>query len=201
MIIFVSLGTFAFALLAIILLGAIAAEWAISHFLIPLMWLLCIAYLVIGVWLVYYSISGQNGKSDKTYIRIISGIVNGISYVTRNSLCLILLICVLKGYLMNINEGSFIWAIFALLSDIIVAIASICFSLGIDYAAVKGPERVPTLAVTIFNLVFSIIIVFVLQILLKEYYMGVVESLFPNAPWLVKLVTNEWLDEWIRAIL
>ena len=187
-------------LLAILLIGGIFAGTAILEKVILFLFG---PFKIGGIILVILSVlgnalSGFKEQSNSSFpSRIIGAILNIMGGVLRCIISVIFLLCVMLGFLQNMEIGGLhiLWAAFAILSDGLVFLLLFSGSLCVDGLVTMLTERIPMFLVGIVNIVLSVIYFMIAQGLLIGFYEETVIELFSNHAWICDFVLNSWFSK------
>lgn len=177
------------------LLGsAFALEKVVSFLLGPAKWVAIVLLVLVAIGYICVSLFSDTGGS---FISKVAGcIFNSISNVIRNGLNVVFMLCVLVGFLQNMDHGGLfhvLWGLFALLGDSLVLMLFLCASMFIDGYAVTLSDKIPVALEGFLNFAISLIYCFFVQCILKKFYSGTVEALFAQSTELSKFILMPWL--------
>lgn len=173
--------------------GSVVLERVIAFLFGPLKIgaiIIVILSAVVGV-----AVSFDKSSSSGIPSRAVGAVLNVFGGVLRTLISVIFFLCVMLGFLQNMEQGGLhiLWAAFALISDGLVFLLLYAGSLGIDYVLSLLAERVPMFAVGIINAVLSVLFFMIAQTLLIEFYEATVLELFANQAWIRDFVLHSWL--------
>lgn len=200
--IFLDLGTVliaAIVLLIVAILGcATALDVIIGFFVGPLKYIL----LILAILIILFEALIIILNSDFNYFqRIIGGVTNAICSFITVGICFLFLLCIFIGFLQNVDEGHPIWAVFAIISDLIVFI--LCFVGLIFVRAIPNAcitKQFPILFFEISNCFLSVIFFCIVQGLIIGYYEGTVELIFKDWPQIIDCLCYPFGDMLLKSI-
>lgn len=183
-------------IIGIVLIGGIAAgtlilEKVIDFFFGPLRVGLIILFLLI----VAASIAvGFTEKSKYTIpSRVIGTTLNTTGSILRWIVNIVFVLCILQGFLLNMEEEKVFWAAFAIVSDGLVFLLLFALSLAIDGLVLRYSNNAMILIGSL-NVVLSVMYFMICQELLIHFYEGAVLELFLNQKWLSNFILNSWFS-------
>lgn len=189
----------AIVLLIVALLGcATALDVIIGFFVGPLKYIL----LLLAILIILYEAFIVIADSDFNYFqRIIGGVTNAICSFITVGIFFLFLLCIFIGFLQNADEGHPIWAIFAIISDLIVFILcffGLVFVRSIPYACIT--KQFPILFFEISNCFLSVIFFCIVQGLIIGYYEETIELIFKDWPQIIDFLCYPFGDMLLKSI-
>lgn len=198
MIIIVDLGAI-LMLFAILFIGGIFAGTAILEKVILFLFgpfkIGAIILVILSVLLNAVTAFDEDSSSGMPS-RILGAIFNVFGGVLRCIINVIFFLCVMLGFLQNMELGGLhiLWAAFAIFSDGLVFLLLFSGSLCIDGLVSTFTERIPMFLIGIANAILSIIYFMIVQGLLIGFYEETVMELFSNQEWICNFVLNSWFS-------
>lgn len=126
--------------------------------------------------------------------RIIGTVFNTFGSMLKNFINVVFLLCIMYGFLMNVEEGKIFWAAFAILSDGFVLAVLVCVSIGIDAVGEIFIEDNKFVLGGVINAVLSVVYFMICQELIIHFYDEVVIELFSKQQWLSDFILNSWFS-------
>lgn len=187
---FISWGTIAVVAVLVMLFGISLAEKIVPIVIGPVKWLLIICTIAISCMIAYHYFSDTE-KSKPT--RLFSAVVNGFCCLCRTSLTSVFILCILYGFLVNM-DGHLIWGFFAMIGDLIVAGLAGSLSIMIDTfpGSLIDDYSWPTILVTIIIAFVSAFYIILLQSMMCKYYGPAIPLIFKNQT-IIDFLSNSWL--------
>lgn len=192
----ISWGTLGVIFLLSLLGGAYALENTVSFLLGPAKWIAIAIFILAEILYIYLSLFSDNATNSGGLLSKISAcLFNSISNLFRNGINVIFILCVLVGFLQNMNNGGLfnvLFGLFAFLGDGLVLIFALCISITVDAYVIYFSETVPVAVISILNLIVSLFYFFIIQRILGDFYEGTVELLFANNPEITEFILSPW---------
>lgn len=136
------------------------------------------------------------GKDIKANIlsRTLGTAFNTFGSMLKNLINVVFLLCILYGFLINMEEEKIFQAAFAILSDSIVFIVLFCVSVLIDGLGMAVFDDNTFVIGGILNAVLSVAYFMGCQELIIHFYDEVVIELFSKQQWLSDFILNSWFS-------
>lgn len=183
-------------IIGIVLIGGIAAGTLILDKVIDFLFgPLKVGLIILFLLIVAANIAiGFTGKSKYTIpSRVIGTTLNTAGSVLRWIVNIVFVLCILLGFLLNMEEEKIFLAAFAIVSDGLVFFLLFALSLAID-GLVLGYSDNAMLLIGILNVVLSVVYFMICQELLIHFYEGAVLELFSDQKWLSDFILNSWFS-------
>ena len=179
-------GAFLGLILFSVFLCGTSMLMSIVQFLFNNFFIFCVVLSLIS--LVAVSTSFYNYKTKPTN-KLIGGVIFVICEAIRNGMCLIFLLCILYGYILNCDMGLFgmVFGVFALVGDFLVFMLCLCISL-FTSASVKNIDSLKLPKACVLNILGTVICFISVKIIINGYYMGALEPLFADYTWVINLI-------------
>lgn len=172
--------------------GSVVLERVITFLFGPLK----IGAIILVILSIVQSVSLSMDKELKSKLpsKIVGLVFNVFGGLLRNLINVIFFLCVMLGFLQNMEIGGLhiLWAAFAIFSDGLVFLILYGCSIYIDYFLSILSERIPMFVVGIINAIISVFYFMIAQILVIEFYEPTVLELFANQAWIRDFVLNSW---------
>lgn len=188
---------FAIILIGGILLGTVILEKVISFLFGPFK-IGAVIIIIITILLNIYRAFDDDSNS-KMPSRIVGAAFSSIGSALRYIISVIFFLCIMLGFLKNIEQGHILWAAFAIFSDIIVFILLFCGCMGINVLVTSLIDKIPMFLIGIINLILSSLYFMITQSVILGFYKGAVAELFANQQWLVNFIMNDWFEIMFNA--
>lgn len=116
--------------------------------------------------------------------KIVGAAFQAVSAVLKNGITVIFLLCILLGFLQNMNSHGLgiLWAAFAIISDIIVFALLFSASLCIDAIPFWLSEYIPMFLIGCIIFVLSLLYTIIAQAVLIGVYKSTILTLFDSQP-------------------
>lgn len=172
--------------------GSVVLEKVITFIFGPLK----IGAIILVILSIVQSVSFSMDKELKSKLpsKVVGLVFNVFGGLLRNLINVIFFLCVMLGFLQNMEIGGLhiLWAAFAIFSDGLVFLILYGCSIYIDYFLSILSERIPMFVVGIINAIISVFYFMIAQILVIEFYEPTVLELFANQAWIRDFVLNSW---------
>lgn len=173
--------------------GSVVLERVITFLFGPLK----IGAIILVILTIVQSVSFSMDKELRSKLpsKVVGLVFNVFGGVLRNLINVIFFLCVMLGFLQNMEIGGLhiLWAVFAIFSDGLVFLILYGCSIYINYFLSILAERIPMFVVGIINAIISVVYFMIAQILVIEFYETTVLELFANQAWIRDFVLNSWL--------